>query len=101
MSNSTLAEAINQIVVQAEAQREHEQKQLARDERRRVIFGKARGAFVFLFIATILLFGFHYRMEIQRLVSGELTGASQAEDHMRGVQESAAMGDAVLSEIAR
>ena len=59
-SNSSFDRAMSQIVAQAEAEREHEIKAQQRAE----LFGRARRMFVWLFIATILIFTwtFHNQM---------------------------------------
>ena len=106
MSNSAFPDAMTRIAGQAEAQREHERKEAVREEQRRVVLGRARSVFVFLLIATLFVFGFHYRLEIQHLIiSSEPATATQTETSvsavLEGAREQSAGRDAALNELAR
>jgi len=101
MNNDAFARAMNQIVNEAETQRQEE----ARTQRRRELFGKARRSLVFLFGATVIGFGFYHRQELQQFVSSKLDTRPQVDGQTSGsltnIQAQAARRDQALDEITR
>jgi len=65
MKNNAFDRAMGQIVAQAEAERQQEVKTQKRAE----WFGRVRTAFLYLFIATVLIFAYNFHDKIGDLVA--------------------------------
>ena len=99
MKDNSFALAMGKIIDQAEA----EQQQEARGQRRRQTFGRARGIFVFLFGATILVFAFCYRGELQNLLFAKTSAPSggATASALKAARDNAAIRDGVVSDTAK
>ncbi|HEV2693546.1 MAG TPA: hypothetical protein VG347_11680 [Verrucomicrobiae bacterium] len=65
MKNNSFDRAMGQIVAQAEAERVQELKL----QQRAMWFGRVRTAFLYLFIVTVLIFGYQFRDKIGQVVA--------------------------------
>jgi hypothetical protein len=109
MKDNSFAMAMEKIVGQAEA----EQRQEVRAQRRSQIFSRVRGVFTLLLIATITVFVFCYRVELQNLIfsrpaakqtAGETatgTAAGGTAAGIKAAQDNAATRDKVVNEITK
>jgi hypothetical protein len=105
MKDNSFAMAMEKIVGQAEA----EQRQEVRAQRRSQIFSRVRGVFSLLLVATVAVFVFCYRMELQNLIfsrpaakqaAGE-TAAGGTAAGIKAAQDNAATRDRVVNEITK
>jgi len=116
MKNNSFDRAMGQIVAQAEAERAQEVKAQQRAE----WFGRVRTAFVYLFIATVLIFAYNFHDKIGDLVatampsraaaamtgtngvsgaSGEPSG--KAAVALQGAQQNAAIRDSLIDSLSK
>jgi len=120
MKDNSFDRAMGQIVAQAEAERQQEVKSLQRAE----WFGRVRTAFVYLFIATVLIFAYNFHDKIGDLVAtvmptkatagiasatgtNGVTGtaseppAAKAAVGIQGAQQNAAVRDSLIDSLAK
>ena len=90
MKNSSFDRAMGQIVAQAEAERVQEIKAQQRAE----WFGRVRTAFLYLFIATILIFAYNFHDKIGQLVATVMPAKATAGLSLSGTNGVAETGTA-------
>ena len=115
MKNNAFDRAMGQIVAQAEAERQQEVKSQKRAE----WFGRVRTAFVYLFIATVLIFAYNFHDKLGDLVatvmpnkagaviagtnsvSGSTTTSGKAAVALEGAAKNAAIRDSLIDSLAK
>ena len=117
MKNSSFDRAMDQIVQQAEAERQLEVKAMQRAE----WIGRVRNAFVYLFIATVLIFAYNFHDRVGDLVAtvmpaksiavtgsgttsanGESTApTAKAAVALQGAEQNAAVRDQLIDALAK
>ena len=99
MKDNSFAMAMEKIVGQAEAEKQQE----IRDQRRAEVFGRARSIFVFLLVATIGVFVFCYREQIQDKIFSKpsLLGTGKVAAQLNAARKNAAQRDVVIDSISK
>lgn len=116
MKDNSFDRAMGQIVAQAEAERQQEIKAAQRAE----WFGRVRTAFLYLFIATVLIFGYNFHARIGDLLATVLpakanstlaatggtngvatTTSGKAAVALEGAAKNAAVRDALIDSLAK
>jgi hypothetical protein len=101
MKDNSFAMAMEKIVGQAEAEQQHE----IHVQKRAEVIGRVRSVFVFLLVATVFVFAFCYREQIQNAIfpkpSAQQQSGGQTSAALNAAKQNAAARDSVIDSITK
>lgn len=103
MKDSSFTNAMNQIVGQAEAERNEELRLQKRAALRAKIFGHIRGVLILLFTAALLVGGYNYRDKLTNLFASKPKPVlnAQGSASLNAAEQNAATRDSVIAEVTK